>query len=662
MLPESVVRQGSDKAPPRRMELRAGPLAMVFEPEKGFLRYVRLGEREVLRGIYAAVRDHNWGTIEPELSNLHQESSADSFRITFEMTCAAGEVDFVWKGSLTGQPDGTVEYRFKGVARSAFKRNRIGFCILHPIGPCAGNPCTINKVDGTSERGVFPKYISSDQPFMDLQSISHEVAPGVTAEVSFEGDVFETEDQRNWTDASYKTYCTPLGLAFPVDVAEGTEVSQAVTIRLKGDVPKAPSRAAKSQESVLTVGPEVLGPLPVLGLGVASHGLPLADREIKRLKALNLHHLRVDVVASDPDCHEALGQAGEQARALGASLEVAVHLSDNAEGELAALLGEVQLLELPVSRWLIFHVNEKSTSGKWVALAREQLAGYDPRAKIGAGTNAYFAELNRGRPPVDVLDFVCYSINPQVHAFDNDSLAETLEAQSDTVQSAKAFADGLPIVVSPVTLRPRFNPNATGPEPEPRGDELPSQVDARQISLFGAAWTLGSLAYLSQSQAAGVTYYETTGWRGVMETAKGLSLPQKFPSIPGAVFPLYHVLADAGELAGGEVLAVTAGNALEVAGLAIRKGSRLRVLVANLTHRPIKVKVATPMRGLAQVRRLDETNAVSAMTDPEAFRQGAGEAVTLEDGSLTLELLPYAVARIDGASEGARERGSEEKP
>jgi len=33
--------------------------------------------------------------------------------------------------------------------------------------------------------------------------------------ISFEGDVFETEDQRNWTDASFKTYCPPLRLPYP---------------------------------------------------------------------------------------------------------------------------------------------------------------------------------------------------------------------------------------------------------------------------------------------------------------------------------------------------------------------------------------------------------------------------------------------------------------
>lgn len=41
---------------------------------------------------------------------------------------------------------------------------------------------------------------------MNLKSIAY---AGVISE--FEGDVFEMEDQRNWTDASYKTYCTPWG-------------------------------------------------------------------------------------------------------------------------------------------------------------------------------------------------------------------------------------------------------------------------------------------------------------------------------------------------------------------------------------------------------------------------------------------------------------------
>lgn len=47
------------------------------------------------------------------------------------------------------------------------------------------------------------------------------------------------------------------------------------------------------------------------------------------------------------------------------------------------------------------------------------------------------------------------------------------------------------------------------------------------------------------------------------------------------------------------------------------------------------------------VRALDETNAVTAMTDPEAFRAGAGELVQAPDGVGKFTLQPYALVRID---------------
>ena len=157
------------------------------------------------------------------------------------------------------------------------------------------------------------------------------------------------------------------------------------------------------------------------------------------------------------------GRPAEQARALGVSLEVALLLSDAAADELAALVDVLAEIKPPVRAWLIFHVRATFDRERWVRLAREQLAGYDPAALIGGGTNANFTELNRARPPVEALDLLCYSINPQVHAFDNASLAETLAAQAATVASARQFAGGLPLAITPVTLRPRFNPNATGP-------------------------------------------------------------------------------------------------------------------------------------------------------------------------------------------------------
>ena len=99
-----------------------------------------------------------------------------------------------------------------GEALSTLRKNRIGFCILHPMA-CAGLPCTISHVDGSVERGAFPTYISPHQPFVEFDAITHEM-PGLTAELRLSGDTFEMEDQRNWTDASFKTYSTPLRLPF----------------------------------------------------------------------------------------------------------------------------------------------------------------------------------------------------------------------------------------------------------------------------------------------------------------------------------------------------------------------------------------------------------------------------------------------------------------
>jgi hypothetical protein len=66
---------------------------------------------------------------------------------------------------------------------------------------------------------------------------------------------------------------------------------------------------------------------------------------------------------------------------------------------------------------------------------------------VGGGTNIYFTELNRFRPPVELLEFVTWSMNPQVHAFDDLSLVETLETQATTVESAQSFFGGLPHAV-----------------------------------------------------------------------------------------------------------------------------------------------------------------------------------------------------------------------
>ena len=240
-----ILYDGSDAPPPERFPLRAGPLELEYE--NGDLRYIRLGEHMILLRVYVAIRDRNWGTVLPVLSNVEMDIGEDAFRISYDVENKEGDIDFFWRGEITGEADGTIRFVMDGEARSTFWRSRIGFCVLHPM-ELAGAPCRVEHVDGSHDDVQFPTTIAPQLvvdgeikpviPFNEMAAMTYPIAEGVEAEVRFEGDIFEMEDQRNWTDASYKTYCTPLRLPFPVEIEAGTRIRQGVTLKLRGEVPE----------------------------------------------------------------------------------------------------------------------------------------------------------------------------------------------------------------------------------------------------------------------------------------------------------------------------------------------------------------------------------------------------------------------------------------
>lgn len=619
-------------------ELQAGPLRMRFE--NGDLRYIRWGRHEILRRIYAAVRDRNWGTILPQISNLKSQIHERSFRITYEAAHRERDIDFVWNAELTGDEAGTIRFVFDGEARSTFLRNRIGICVLHPA-DLAGASCHLRYANGSEHTAKFPDLVAAEQPVQfihDLGMISHEVAPGLSADVSFEGDLFEMEDQRNWIDASYKTFCTPLRLPFPMQVIAGTRIRQSVELRLRETAP-VQIAATAPEETVVLTRTEKRYALPPIGFGLSEH--PLSARQVERLAMLRPAHLRVDLPLAGDGVADKLAHAAKDASRLNIPLEIALFIGDNAAAELQSLAALFDQQKPGVARWLVFDTRAKSSTAQSLRLAREALQRYG--APIGGGTNADFYQLNQSRPPADLMDFVAFSMNPQMHAFDDTSLVETLTVIPHPVRSARQYFNGLPVVLSPVTFKPRFNAVATEADTGPLPDELPANVDVRQMTLLGAAWTLGAMKRLAESEADSITLFETTGWRGVMETEAGSPLPQKFPSTPGAVFPLFHVLADVAEFAGGVMIAVQSGDPLKVEAMLLENGERKALLLANLTPQPQSVS----MPGLAQadrIRHLDQAAVATAMQSADAFRQAFTPFPFLEDRIL---LAPYETVRLD---------------
>jgi D-apionolactonase len=363
-----------------------------------------------------------------------------------------------------------------------------------------------------------------------------------------------------------------------------------------------------------------------------------------------LHHLRADLVLAEPAFPQRLERAAEDAAALGIGLELALSVTAHqADAELKGLRGWLDAIKPKVACWLVYPSQELYGGGTPVEpvlrAVRQHLCDFSPGTPFAAGTNTDFIFLKRSPPPIPLMDRVCIALNPQVHAFDDLSLVETLEAQPMVVRSARLLANGLPVMVSPITFKPRFNVYAAGQQPAIPPGTLPAQVDPRQCSLFGAGWTLGSLRAMAGGGALSVTYYETTGWRGVMERENGSPWPANYPSMEKVVFPLYHILADLGEFAGGQAVPLFNNGQPEdrsASALAVRLGGRISILAVNHIEETLRISLKG-LAGVWRARTLDETNVETAMRSPESYR--SEPLSPLISSSLTIPALGYV--RID---------------
>lgn len=505
----------------RTEHLRAGPVTLLLEA--GRLRSLRAGGVELLRGMYAAVRLPGWTTAAPRLELLEHRVGPDEFHVRLHADYRPS-APFTAELTLRGDRAGTVSLHFLGQARAPFWRNRVGLCALYPAA-AAGQEFRIER-GGEVVSARLPLEISPRQPlppFTDLRALEHAAGPGWRARTSFEGERFEVEDQRNWTDASFKVFGTPLGLPYPVRVEAGEVTEQRITLSLLGRAP--PPRPKQDRPvKVRPNGPVV--ELPPLGTALAPQAEPLTPAETGRLRALPLGHLRAELHLGGADWPRELARAAAEAQALNWPLDLALTVPDQAERQRAALraLAEhLRALRPPLRRFLVYAERARVTPPELLEGARAALEGVAPQVPCVGGTDTDFFFLNSAAAqgtlsPNAGWSEVAFALHPQAHAFDDRSLAETLTVQAQVAAQAARLAGGARVLVSPLTLLPRWNPYRAEAE---RGD---APADPRQHTAFAAVWTLGSLAALIGSGVLGsLTLYETLGARGLLASAGGAS-------------------------------------------------------------------------------------------------------------------------------------------
>lgn len=581
MTPEQRLKAyGSPDNLPKQTTLKAGLLELTYE--KGTIRWIKIGNTEILRMIYSAVRDRNWGTVEPKIENEKIEIGDNSFEISLTIGYDADPIHFSADYRISGA-ENKIRFEMNGVAQSDFLKNRVGFCILHPITECAGKKANVGHPDGISSDFVFPEQISGSQPAKNIQSMQWEPGSGMIASLKLYGDVFEMEDQRNWTDASYKTYCTPLEIPFPAEIKKGTTVTQAIELQVEARsiVQNQPDACTFSWDQ------DYVSKLPELGTAMSSRKESLTLQEIGILKQLPLYHLRIELKLRNQGWKELLQKATRDSDLLGWPVFAVIYLSTNYQAEYHEFAENCKALKTSINYLLPFGGNHLSLKefDELESRTRQDFPGI----LLGTGVNAYFAELNRNRPAIEKADFVSFTICPQVHAFDHASLVENLEAQADVVKSAQLLFPGKPIFVSPVSLRQRFNVVATAPEPEPPAGVLPSSVDVRQSSVFAASWTLGSLKFLAQSGVNLVSYFETVGWKGLIQGEIQSDCPEKFKSKANEVFPVFEAMK---ALSGySEVIHSKSSLPLKFDGIVLKDGLQMRIILFNFSETELEIQM-----------------------------------------------------------------------
>ncbi|MEM8853148.1 MAG: hypothetical protein AAGD34_05555 [Pseudomonadota bacterium] len=651
---KAVLLTGTEEPPAEATTLTAGPVSAVFED--GALRTIAIGGVEAIRAIAFVVRDANWGTYAPSIENLMIEEEPGHFAVTYAARCGDRTQSLSYAVAITGRPDG-VTFQVTGTPGGDFQTNRTGFAVLHPVDGVAGASATVRHTDGADEIAKFPGTIMPSQPFFDMAAITHEVAPGVSVTATLEGDAYEMEDQRNWTDASFKTYIRPLSRPFPYTLPGGERFDQQVSLAFHGTPPTATGGDAAI---TVTVG-ERVGTMPDLALALTGEGAAAALPVAQTIAKASVRSLVATYDGRATGNSAAMASIAAFAKATGASLtlEAILPLVDGAGDptddpavlahDVAALADAVRdggvsleaIVPLPAC-----YLRSYQPSGPWpkaphLTAVYEAVRKAFPGVAVVGGMHSYFTELNRRWPPLEAIDAITHSTTAIVHAADDVSVMETLEALPSVFSSVRAKAGDISYRVGPSAIGMRFNPYGAGTLPNPDGKRVAmAKADPRQFALFNAAWTLGYLARAAEGGVDSVCLHAPTGPFGLVH-ADGSGAPGWFGGRGASVYPAYCVVAGLAGLSGAPVRAATSSAPGTVLSLVVEEEEGPVLWLANLTAKTQSVKVKGFEGRMAAM--LDEDSVVDACVDPFGW---AADTTPLAAGPVALK--PYAVVRITG--------------
>lgn len=569
---------GTDEIEPPARHYAAGPLS--FDLLDGHVRAIRFDGTEVLRGIQYLVRDRDWGTLAPTISDLTvDDADSDGARITYRAACAdpdGARLDYtaVIVATATG-----LDFTVEAVAHDDFTTSRLGFCVLHPAA-LAGVPLRVEHGDGTIEDAVFPVAIDPWQPFTDIRALIHRQG-SLRVACRLDGDTFEMEDQRNWSDASYKTYVRPLALPWPYVVPAGARNRQSVRLSVTGAPSATPASVANGIH--IEIG-EPIGVMPRIGLVITPEEAAATRQHAAWLERSGVRDLLLTfdaAVGHGADEMAALAHAAGGAP-VRRTLECVLACAGDLDAELHAIADHVARAGLDLDGIAVFPAPDLQSTppgSAWppcppLADVYAATRRAFPHLRLGGGMFGYFTEFNRKRVPTDALDFVAHATCPIVHAADDLSVMQTLETVPHIMRSARAIVPDKPYRLGPITIGMRQNPYGSRTIPNPDNRRVPmARNDPRQAGRFASAWTLGYVAGTEAGRLDTLTLGALTGLFGILG--------------PDGPRPVFKTIAALAALAGTHRRACRSSAPEAIA--AVSAGETL--LLANLTPEPVRSRL-----------------------------------------------------------------------
>lgn len=658
-LSDNIKLYGTDAPVAAMRTLTAGPISCEFD--EGALRYIKILGKEAIRNIAFVVRDKDWGTCLPVLSNVNIDQGEDTFTVTYDAVCMHEQQEIRYAATIAGNNDGSLSFTGKYTAGTDFLTNRTGFVILHPITGVSGQAVIVEHVNGDVVLSEFPELVNPVQPFKNIRALTHEVLPGISVCCRMLGDTFEMEDHRQWNDASYKTYVRPIALPWPYTIPASESAQQSIQLSISCQ-----SNQQSHHSSDHSIAPCVVTikkhdekiRMPTIGLGLEPQHLAGAVAHQQKLKELAAQQM---VVWYELDKHDSeyLKQATELCKAIDTSIELQAVIPDtDFKAEIANLADQCAAVKLVPSAVHVapaMYLKSITPGASWpdvTALADiySEVRKQFPDSTVGGGMLSFFPELNRHRPPTDLLDFISHASNTMTHASDDISVTENLESIPHIIKTCRSFAANKPYHVGPSSMALRFNPYGSKTMDNPTNARIAmTRMDPRQRGLVNAAWTVGYVAHMARGGIDCINLHAPTGEFGIFNHPEDWPRPG-FDNTSRRVYPVYHVMAGLTRAAGRTQLQTHSTMSREVEAFAFIDGNQHIVWIANLSGEPQRVEI----QGLSTDQGKAAKLSIDTFDQCTQHEKGFEQTTTIISLP-TLNIEPYCVIRLTTLAHSARQ-------